>query len=159
MSAFNYYNYYVDGSNTRIMSYYFVKETTYKTESIAKDFEFRINKLKEAKFDFIHIPNFKIERDGLHIKITSDFIKGHRALNVVRIYNDLISKDWTFTDPIPDNFIVCANTEKTYIVDLDSFTYVPNIDDRKLIWARRCANWWPIHPLKYYTFDLDGIKT
>jgi hypothetical protein len=42
---------------------------------------------------------------------------------------------------------------------LDSFTYVPNIDDRKLIWARRCANLWPIRPLKYYTFDLDGIKT
>lgn len=151
-------NQYVDEHGTRITSYSFIKEITYPKESRAIQIEEKLLKLKTAKFDFINIPYFEFQRDGANMRIESEFIKGWYCFDIHSIYNDLISKDWTFYDPHPSNFITCKKTEKTYAVDLESFAYIPNIDDRKKLWLRY-QNLWPVWPMKTYVFDEHGMWT
>lgn len=151
-------NPYVDGKKTRITHYSFIKEITYIDQNTALIIAKNLAQLQKTKFDFIHIPNFTFEVKDNNLTIESEFIKGWQQANLHQIYNDLISKDWTFTDPHPSNFITCKKTLKTYAVDLDSFQYVPNIIYRRKIWMHYDRRCWIIHPPKFYGFDETGIK-
>jgi len=128
---------YIDDHRTRITSYYLTKEITYHNENRAIKLVERLERLKTAKFNFIHIPEFKYTRDGFSVNMFSEYIKGHYCKDVRKLYNDLTSHEWTFTDPHPSNFITCKRTGLTYAVDLDSFAHVPNKEDRVKIWTQK----------------------
>lgn len=145
---------YVDTHATRITNYSFVKELCYRNLEYSKKVEYRLSKLQQTKFDFIHIPEFEFKRQDTFITIECEFIKGCCASgNVNDIYKDLVSHDWTFTDPHPSNFIECKKSKKIYAIDLDSFDYVPDINERKAFWIDKE---WPAQ-IKYHQFNMDGL--
>lgn len=151
------FNHYISTDKGRITSYSFIKEISYDTMHAAKDVEKRLTILKKTKFDYLHIPQFEFERNGSNVKIHSEFIHGYYnyKLDLKALYKDLVTKEWTFDDPKADNFITCKRTEKVYIVDLDSFTHIPNFEDRKKCWV---GKFWPKHTT-WHTITSDGIIT
>jgi hypothetical protein len=151
-------NPYDDNKKTRITSYFFIKKIQYKNHDSALAIAKNLAKLQETKFDFIHVPNFTFEINGNNLTIESEFIKGWHFEHMPKIYDDLISKDWTFADPHPSNFITCKKTLKTYIVDFDSFQYIPSLADRRKTWMAHDNTCWIIYPPKFYGFDENGIK-
>ena len=139
----------------QIKQFSITKQVDFIEEWFAEDLEYRLNKLKLAKFDFVCVPEFNFSRNKNTVIIESQFVKGnHEDLDVVQIYNDLISKDWTFEDPTPDNFIVCDYSAKTYVVDLDSFAHWPNIEDRQKIWEQKIGEW----PKSVEYYDKNILK-
>lgn len=133
------FNHY--GGGDKITSYTFVKERTYRYEQQAINVENNLNILKHTKFDFVCVPYFEYERNSCDLKIESEFIKGFYSHEMGKIYDDLVSKNWTFGDPSPWNFMQCTKTHKTYIVDIDSFIYCPDFDIRNDFWIKKYKDW------------------
>ena len=147
---------YPDKDNTRLTKYSFTKQIVYTDIRTADDSVYRLSKLQEATFKYIHIPMFYYEQIGHRVTIESEFIKGYHSFEVEKIYEDCINSAWTFTDPHPSNFITCKQTNKIYMIDLECYRYVPDIEDRKKIWIKY-SNKWPIWPWPTYQFDMEGI--
>jgi len=146
---------YPSSDTMQIKQFSITKQIDFIEPWFAEDLENRLKKLKLAKFDFICIPEFEFSKHKNTVTIESQFCKGnHCDLDVVQIYNDLIDKEWTFEDPTPDNFIVCDLTAQTFAVDLDSFTYLPNIEDRQAIWEQKIGEW----PKSVEYYDKNILK-
>ena len=133
------FNHYV--TRNKITSFTFIKERTYYDENQAISIENNLNILKNTKFDFVCIPYFEHKRSGNDLKIECEFIKGWYSYEMTRIYDDLVSKEWTFSDVSPWNFIQCSQTQKTYMVDIDSFCHCPYFSIRNLFWAKKQNDW------------------
>jgi len=133
------FNHYV--TSTKITSYSFIKERTYSTEDEAIHIENNLIELKDAKFDFVNIPYFEFTRNANDLKIECEFIKGYYSLEMNEIYEDLVSKEWTFSDVSPWNFIQCNKTQKTYVIDIDSFQYCPFPRIRNFFWVKKQNAW------------------
>lgn len=147
---------YVDKDATRVTKYSFTKQIVYSDIRTAADSAYRLSMLQEASFEHIHVPVFHYEQAGHRLTIESEFIKGYLSFDIAKVYEDCINSDWTFTDPHPSNFITCKQTNKIYIVDLECYEYVPDIQDRRNLWIRY-SDKWPIWPWPTYKFDKDGI--
>ena len=146
---------YVDKIGSRVTRYSFIKIIEYNVADVNEVVE-RLERLKITKFNFINIPKFTYKVYHNKLKIESEFIKGWYCLDVNSIYNDLVNSEWTFTDPRPSNFMTCKQNNKTYALDLDSFDYIPLIEDRKKLWIKY-NNKWPVWPYRTYNFDENGI--
>lgn len=115
---------YVDDHRTRITSYRFIKTTTYPDEIVAQHRAWQLDLLRKAEFDWLCIPDFEYRVDGDTLEIESDFIKGWYCGDPFSLYRDVVNRNhpFTFQDPNPSNFITCKKTQRTFAIDLDSYT-------------------------------------
>ena len=110
--------------NLRILSYQLCKTTTYKTEEYCYHTAKRLDRLRNARFEWLKVPQFEYTIDGSSLTINTDYIKGWYCAEPLKLYNDIVlrKESYTFNDPHPSNFITCSRTFETYAIDLDSYS-------------------------------------
>ena len=112
--------------NLRILSYQLCKTTTYKTEEYCYNTAKRLDRLRNARFEWLKIPQFEYTIDGSSLTINTDYIKGWYCAEPLKLYDEIVLRkdNYTFNDPHPSNFITCSRTFETYAIDLDSYTAI-----------------------------------
>lgn len=80
--------------------------------------------MRNARFEWLKIPQFEYTIDGSSLTINTDYIKGWYCAEPLKLYNEIVLREesYTFTDPHPSNFITCSRTFETYAIDLDSYS-------------------------------------
>ena len=108
----------------RICSYQLCKTMTYISEEYAYNTTKRLDRLRNARFEWLKIPRFEYTVDGCSITVNTDYIKGWYCAEPLKLYDEIVlrEEDYTFIDPHPSNFITCSRTKETYAIDLDSYT-------------------------------------
>lgn len=134
---------YVNGNTIRTFT--LTKSIEYANDQIAHTIYDNLIKLKTDRFNRVHIPEYHHTINGSIVTIVSDYIKGFYNLAAENIIMEdvvLRKSEYTFNDYHRQNYIVCDNTNKTYMVDLESYCHFPSIRKR----------------LEYFKRDWTDIK-
>ena len=138
-----------DGPGSRMTSFSLIKVNTYPTDFEANDIGKRLQMLKEAVFDGqLKIPYFEFEVSDNEVTYQCEYIKGRQVtpdyMHVLK--RELLEREnpWTFADVAPANFVLDVYDDgihegkaPIYAIDLDSFDYYPEREERIRIWNEK----------------------
>ena len=153
MSQFPQHNFHnkihVNGKRNRLTSFSLIKRVTYESSERADWAGAALTELKKSTFhESISIPYFEYEIDGCELVYQSEYIKG----NYVTFWHMPILREaflerenpWTFADVAPANFVLDVYDDgihegkaPIYAIDLDSFDYYPEREERIRIWNEK----------------------
>lgn len=104
----------------------------------------KLERLKTENFNRIRLPKFDFTVSENTVVQNMQFIKGQPFGTLISphqeiVYEDIVLKDsdWTFLDYNTLNFPVERKIDKIYAIDFQSYSYCPDIDERKKLWALR----------------------
>ena len=138
----------VDGDDNPVYSttsnYFLTKTITYTDEvRFRRDAE-NLERLKEAKFDIIKIPQYSFEASNNVIQYTCQYLKGYptKQSDMIKLYDDLVLREseYTFADFNIMNFITVNHPQLSgvYAIDLNSYRKV-SMDLRIFLWERNAS--------------------
>lgn len=131
--------YYVDSMRTNIKTFTLTKIIEYQTVDHAKVVFDNLTRLRSENFNRILIPNYEYSIEDKTITIVIDYIKGFYFADTNIVIEDVVNhkSDYTFYDFHRQNYIVCENTKKSYMIDLDSYVYCPSIEERMITFNKQ----------------------
>lgn len=136
--------YYVDSLRTNIKKFTLTKVIEYQTVDCAKIVFDNLSRLKSENFNRVLIPDYQYSIEDNIITIISDYVKGFYCSKPNIVIEDIVNhkSDYTFDDYHRQNYIVCDNTNKIYMVDLESYCYFPSVEERMLMFNEQ---WEKLH--------------
>ena len=112
-----------------------------KRPKYLKEMVNKLDRLKNENFNRVLIPDFSYEVNEDSVTYDVDFIKGYPVGTLISKYADIVyedvvkrTSDWTFMDLHSVNFIVEYSTDNIYAIDFQSYTYIPNHEERISRW-------------------------
>ena len=132
-----------------MVSFSIIKHTTYEDAEHAQRVGERLERLQFENFDGqVKIPVFEYYVDGNEVVYQAEYIKGRQlAKDYMHVLKrELLEREnpWTFADVAPANFVLDVYDDgihegkaPIYAIDLDSFDYYPEREERIKIWNEK----------------------
>ena len=121
-------------------SYSLVRKYITDNTSDLIEIEEKLDRLKDENFNRISVPDFTYRIKNNVVVVESEFIKNKNEIAIIsrkkEIIEDVVLRksDWTFIDYHDSNFIIHETSNHVYSIDLLSYSYFPNIEERKSHW-------------------------